>query len=48
LKPAAVVDVFVAGKKCTTNTQSYDRWAVTDLSSLKWTDIYTRAKVGFA
>jgi imidazolonepropionase-like amidohydrolase len=46
LEPAGVADVFVAGKKCNTNTQSYDRWAVTDLSSLKWTDIYTRAKVG--
>jgi cytosine/adenosine deaminase-related metal-dependent hydrolase len=45
LKPGAIRAVYLGGESCTINSRDYDRWAVTDLSSVKWTDVYTRAKV---
>ena len=45
LKPEAMAAVFLGGRPMSTVRRPYDRWKVTDLSSLKWTDLYTRERV---
>jgi imidazolonepropionase-like amidohydrolase len=45
LQPEAMAAVHVAGVKKTVQRRPYDRFKVTDLSSLKWTDLYTRERV---
>lgn len=45
LEPDAINAVHVGGKRIHITRRAYDRYQVTDLSSLKWTDIYTRERV---
>lgn len=41
----AIAAVFLAGQRMEIERRPYDRFKVTDLSSLKWTDLYTRERV---
>ena len=45
LQPDAIAAVYLAGQRMTTQRRPYDRWRVTDLSSLKWADLYARERV---
>jgi len=45
LDPDAMAAVHVGGRSMPITRRPYDRNKVTDLSSLKWTDIYTRERV---
>lgn len=45
LRREAIASVFVGGRRMPTQRRGYDRWRVSDLSSLKWTDLYTRDRV---
>lgn len=45
LRPGAVTDVHVGGRRLQPELRSYDRWAVSDFNTLKWTDLYTRERV---
>ncbi len=45
LQPEAIAAVFVGGRRMATLRRPYDRWRTTDLSSLKWADLYTRQRV---
>ena len=48
LEPDAIEAVYLGGRAMSTSRRPYDRWKVTDLSSIKWVDIYTREKVAAA
>jgi hypothetical protein len=41
----AMAAVHLGGRSMSLNRRPYDRNRVTDLSSLKWTDLYTRERV---
>ena len=45
LRPEAIAAVHLAGRPMPLARRPYDRYKVTDLSSLKWTDLYTRDRV---
>ena len=45
LDAEAIVAVHLGGRRVETQRRPYDRFKVTDLSSLKWTDLYTRERV---
>lgn len=45
LDPDAIFAVHLGGRPMPLTRRPYDRNRVTDLSSLKWTDLYTRARV---
>lgn len=45
LKPEAIAAVHLGGRRMDIQRRPYDRNRVTDLSSLKWTDLYTRERV---
>ncbi len=45
LAPGAIAAVHVDGRRIEVERRPYDRYQVTDLSSLKWTDLYTRERV---
>jgi imidazolonepropionase-like amidohydrolase len=45
LAPQAIAAVHVGGRRIDIERRPYDRYKVTDLSSLKWTDLYTRERV---
>ena len=45
LQPGAVAAVFQGGRRMSTERKPYDPWQVTNLSSLKWTEAYTRERV---
>jgi imidazolonepropionase-like amidohydrolase len=45
LAPEAIASVFLSGERVAVQRRPYDRFKVTDLSSLKWTDLYTRERV---
>lgn len=45
LQPEAIAAVHVGGRRMATQRRPYDRWRTTDLSSLKWADLYTRERV---
>jgi imidazolonepropionase-like amidohydrolase len=41
----AIAAVYHGGRRMSTERKPYDPWQVTNLGSLKWTEIYTRDKV---
>ncbi|MBX3643110.1 MAG: amidohydrolase family protein [Rubrivivax sp.] len=45
LDPAAIASVYVGGQRKRFERRTYDRFSVSDLNSLKWTDLYTRERV---
>ena len=45
LQADAIAAVHLGGRRIDVQRRPYDRFKVTDLSSLKWTDIYTRERV---
>ena len=45
LDPAAIASVHVGGQRKRFERRPYDRFSVSDLNSLKWTDLYTRERV---
>ena len=45
LQADAMAAVYQGGRRMSTERKRYDPWQVTHLSSLKWTEIYTRDKV---
>jgi imidazolonepropionase-like amidohydrolase len=45
LAPEAIASVFLGGERVVAQRRPYDRFKLTDLSSLKWTDLYTRERV---
>lgn len=45
LQPGAVASVHLGGRAVSMPRRPYDRFKVTDLNSLKWTDLYTRERV---
>lgn len=45
LQREAIAAVYQGGRRMVTERRPYDPWQVTNLSSLKWTEIYTRDKV---
>jgi hypothetical protein len=45
LQADAIAAVHLGGRRMDVQHRPYDRFKVTDLSSLKWTDLYTRERV---
>ena len=45
LQHEAIAAVHLGGRRMNTGRRPYDRWRTTDLSSLKWADLYTRERV---
>ena len=45
LQKDAIAAVFQGGRQMSTERKAYDPWQVTNLSSLKWTELYTRERV---
>ena len=45
LQGEAITAVYQGGRRMATERRSYDPWQVTNLSSLKWTELYTRDRV---
>lgn len=43
--PDAIAAVHLGGRRMAMPERTYDRFKVTDLNSLKWTDLYTRERV---
>ena len=45
LQKDAIAAVFQGGRQMSTERKAYDPWQVTNLNSLKWTELYTRERV---
>lgn len=45
LRREAIAAVYQGGRRMSTERRPYDPWQVTNLSSLKWTEVYTRDRV---